>query len=108
MSEFVKSQFALAATTLTDIYTCPTGRKVNVVLYLCNRGGSTTFRISIAKNGAGNTNSQYIYYDTVIAANATLRETFPLNEGDVIRAYAGSADLSVNTFPDSSDEIALI
>lgn len=106
MSRLVKSQFALAAATLTDVFTCPTGRTTAVMLYLCNRGAATTLRISVGLVGAADALKQYIYYDLPFPINNSLKERFPLNEGDVLRVQVGSANVSVNVWPEESQELS--
>ena len=95
------AQVALAATTLTDIYTCK--RRSTVLLtcvHVCNRGAATTFRLAIAYAGAADDVSQYLFYDTILPANSSFPAEWvrgwALGYGDVVRAYAGSANVSVN------------
>ena len=94
-------QATLSATTLTDVYTVPGGTQTTIsTVFVCNRGSATTFRLAVAIAGAGGANAQYLYYDQAIGANTT----FPITCGitlaatDVLRAYAGSANVSVNIF----------
>ena len=68
---------------------------------LCNRGGTaTTFRLSVAAAGAADATKQYLYYDVSLPANDTFTATvgITLATTDVLRAYAGSANVSVNAF----------
>ena len=95
------SQTKLGATTLTDVYTMSRHGAVEIhSIVFCNQGGATTYRLAIAYKGVADDASQYLAYDTAIAANAMVLIEFArgkrLSLGDVIRAYAGSADLSVN------------
>ncbi len=95
----VLGQEALAATTLTDVYTVPSATKAVVsTIVVCNRGTATTFRVSLAKAGASDTTKQYLYYDQALPANATFTATvgIGLETTDVVRAYAASANVSVN------------
>lgn len=98
----VLAQSAPSATTLTDVYTVPSATTAVVSsLVVCNRGGTaTTFRISVAVAGAADATKQYLYYDVAIAANDTFVATIGLTLGtaDVVRAYAGNANLSVNVY----------
>jgi len=102
MSELNKTlgQSAPAATTLTDIYTVPASKNVVVSsVIVCNRGNTTTtFRISVAPSGAADSNEQYYYYDVPISKNNTFVATIGVGmlETDVLRVYAGNADLSFN------------
>jgi hypothetical protein len=95
-------QAALVATTLTDIYTVPGATQtVLSTISICNRGGSaTTFRISFAINGAADSNEQYLYFDLPIPANDTFVATIgiTLDASDVVRAFAGNANLTVQVF----------
>jgi hypothetical protein len=98
----VLGQSAPLATTLTDLYTVPrnTTAEVNTVV-VCNRAAtSTSFRISIAVDGAANSNEQYLYYDVVISGNDTFNAGIgaTLGADDVVRVYAGAAQLSFNAF----------
>ncbi len=106
----VSGQAALAATTLTDVYTTASHQK-NVILYvktiiICNRGaGATTFRIAYAPLGAADDSSQYISYDEAIGANARVMIDFirgiRLAPADVIRVYTAGASVTASVFVDS-------
>lgn len=98
----VLGQAALAATTLTDLYTVPalTSTVVSTIT-VANRGGTaTTFRLSVAPAGAADALSQYIAYDVPLAANETKAFTIgaTLATTDKVRAYAGAAQVSVSAF----------
>lgn len=96
-------QGALAATTLTDVFVS-TSRKTREVkaAIICNRGASTTFRVAFAPAGAADDTSQYLYYDTAIAANTSVSldalKGVRVGRSDVIRVYAGAATLSASVF----------
>ena len=98
----ILGQTALAATTLTDIYTVPAATQTTISTGLvCNRGSTeTTFRVSIALAGAADNNKQYLYYDVPIPANDTFAFTLgvSLGAGDIVRAYAGNTNITVNIF----------
>ena len=106
----VSGQAALAATTLTDVYTVAAIQK-NVILYLksvfvCNRGaGATTFRVAYAPLGAADATSQYLYYDVALAANDTflleLQRGIRLLPTDVIRVYTAGASVTAAVFVDT-------
>ena len=104
MAETIKvlGQSSLAATTLSDVYTVGAGKSVSISsITVCNRGSSaTTFRVSVAVDGAADGNSQYLYYDQAIDAYSTFVATIgiTLDAADVVRVYAGNANLSVNIF----------
>src|SRR5688500_12254167 len=96
-------QSAPNATTLTALYTTPMcGRSTIDTLTICNRAAAaTTLRISVAPKGAPDAVAHYLYYDTAIAANATLNLTelnIRLTETDELRVYATAATLSFSAF----------
>jgi hypothetical protein len=68
----------------------------------CNRAAvATTFRISVAPKGAVDAVAHYFYYDTAIAANATVNLTelnIRLTETDELRVYATATTLSFSAF----------
>ncbi len=90
------------AASLTGIYTVPGSTEAIVsTLTVVNRSGTaTSFRVSIAIAGAGDSDEQYIYYDLPIAGNDTFAATFgvTLAATDVVRVYATLATLSFNLF----------
>ena len=98
----VLSQTAPSATTLTDSYTVPGATQAVVsTIDVCNRGATaTTYRLSVAVAGAADATKQYIAYDVPIAANSaqTLTLGISLGAADVVRVYAGAAQLSFNIF----------
>lgn len=99
----ILGQAALAATTLTDVYTVPASKNASVTLInICNRAGAgRTYRLSVAKGGAADDVKQYLDFDVALAANASVRiiGEIPLQAGDVVRAYASAADsLTVSIF----------
>ncbi len=97
----VLGQTVLAATTLTDLYTVPAATQAVVsTIYVCNRGGSAVFRISVAVAGAVDDPSQYLYYNMPIPANETFAATVGITLGatDVIRGYASTANLTMTVF----------
>ena len=96
-------QSSPAATTLTTLYTTPGCCCATIdTLTICNRAAvATTFRISVAPKGAADAVAHYLYYDTAIAANATvlLNELgLKLTDADELRIYAGAATLSFSAF----------
>ncbi len=94
----ILGQAALSATTLTDVYTVPGSTEAVVsAIVVCERGGSaTTFRISLAPNGAVDATSHYLYYDTALPANDTFIASIgaTIDAADVVRVYAGSANVT--------------
>jgi hypothetical protein len=90
-----------SATTLTDVYTVPALTSIVLSSFVvCNRGAATSFRWSVAVNGAANDNSQYLCYDTAINANETQTYTLgvTLDAADVVRVYATLATLTFSGF----------
>ena len=103
MAETLKvlGQLNPSATSLTDCYTVPAATSASISsVVICNRGTATTFRISIAVAGIADNAKQYLYYDLPIAANDTFIATIgvSLATTDVVRVYAGSANLAFTIF----------
>lgn len=108
MAETLKvlGQVAASATTETDLYEVPSPSasacEASVSsLVVCNRGStSTTFRVSVAVGGGATANKDYLYYDVPVVGNDTFIATIgiTLAEGDVVRVYAGNANLSFSLF----------
>jgi hypothetical protein len=98
----ILGQAALAATTSTAVYTVPASTSTTVSsVTICNRGTTPcSFRLSTAIAGAALANAQYIYYDQPLDPNSTFVATLgvTLATTDVIRAYASTANVSVNVF----------
>jgi len=91
-----------SATTATTLYTVPAATSTVVSsLNVCNQAATNaTFRIAVRPAGATLSASQYLSYDTTVAAN----DTISLNIGmslattDVITVYASSSTLSFILF----------
>lgn len=97
----VLAQVNPAATTLTTLYTVPAATSAAVSsIVVCNQSTASSFRISIQVAGAADNAKQYLYYDTVIPANDTFVATIgiTLATTDVVKIYAGSANLSFSLF----------
>lgn len=98
----VLGQADLDATTLTDIYTVPSGASASISsVVVCNRSSSAdSFRLAVAPAGASDDPAHYLYYDVPIPANDTFVCTIGITLGatDVIRAYGGTTDISVSVF----------
>lgn len=96
------AQSALAATTLTDVYTVPASTQtVGSTVFLCNQSGANrTFRFAIAVNGVADTPAQYIYYNQSLPKDTTFAFTtgLTLGDNDVLRVYASGTGVSVNVF----------
>lgn len=98
----VLGQSAPAAATLTNIYTVPSATYaiINSVV-VCNTGSSsTTFRVSVAQNGASDTLAQYVAREVQINGNSTteLALGITMDAADVLRVYSTSGSLSFNAF----------
>ena len=95
-----------SATTNTSLYTVPSSSTSTVVstMTVCNQASTAgTFRIAVRPAGAAVANSQYIAYDTPIAANDTIALTLGVtlnftSAGDIITVYASSANMSFSAF----------
>ena len=91
-----------SATTATTLYTVPSSTStVLSTLTVCNQASTAgTFRIAIRPAAASLTASQYIAYDTPIAANDTIALTLgiTLATTDVVTIYASSATMSFSAF----------
>jgi len=98
----VLGQSAPSATTVTTLYTVPNLTLTTVSsLVICNRSGhKATFRVSVHVAGAGADNKQYLFYDQSLEANTTQTVVIGmcLNQTDVVKVYASSADFSFNLF----------
>jgi hypothetical protein len=90
------------AATLTDAYTVPaaTTATVSTITVANQSATATSFRVSVAVNGAADTAAQYIYYDIAISGNNTFAATIglTLGAGDVVRVYNTLATCSFNIF----------
>lgn len=89
-------QLSPAATTLTALYEVPASTQFVGYLNITNRSATaTSFRISVAPDGATDSVEQYLHYDQPIAGNDTMRSNMiSADGGDVVRIYATLATLS--------------
>ena len=98
----ILGQSSPSATTETTLYSVPASTStVCSSLSVCNRGSvQTTFRISLSQSGAATSSKDYMYYDVTLAANDTFIATIgvTLATTDVIRVYAGNANLSFQVY----------
>jgi hypothetical protein len=98
----VLAQSKPSATTLTAAYTVPalTTATVSTITVANQSATATSFRVSVAVNGAADTAAQYLYYDIAIPGNNTFATTIgiTLGAGDVVRVYNTLATLSFNIF----------
>jgi hypothetical protein len=95
----VLGQVNPAATTLTTLYTAPAGAVVST-LSVCNQGATTTFRVLVSVAGAALNAKQYVVYDTGVDAKDTVFLTLgmTLAATDIVKVYAGTANVSFNLF----------
>lgn len=98
----ILAQLVPSATTLTTLYTVPAATSTAISsIVVCNRGTSgTTFRISVAVAGAADATKQYLYYDVNLPGGNSFVATIGISMAttDLIRVYAGNANLSFNLF----------
>lgn len=91
-----------SAATLTDAYTVAASTQVVLSsITIANRSATaTSFRLSIAANGAADNNNQYLYYDVSILGNETFVATIgaTMDAADVVRVYATLATLTFTLF----------
>lgn len=92
------AQISPLATTLTDAYTCPTGKHATLQVIACNTGGAAaTIRVSHAVKGIADDIKQYVLYGKSVASGdtvVTVRVT--LAGGDLVRVYASLATVTFN------------
>ena len=101
--------YSPAGGVLTDLYTCPDNRAVLISIMICNTGAATTFRISLARKGAADDVSQYLFYDVAIgAAESVFLQNVSLDENDVVRGESASGDVSFNVMVDEIKDIVAI
>jgi hypothetical protein len=88
------------ATSLTTLYTVPTGKSFVGHVVAANRATTLTFiRISIVPAGAADASDQYIAYDLPVTSNNIYESsTFAMSAGDVIRVYNDDAVMSFAAF----------
>lgn len=95
------------AGVLTDVYTVPDSKMAVVSTFtVCNQGNkATTFRVSVAVEGAADDEKQYLYRDQLVRANRTFAATIgaTLGETDAIRFSSKSGTCSINVFGSEAD-----
>ncbi len=70
-------------------------------LVVCNRGGvDGSFRAAVAVGGAADSPEQYVYFDQPVDGNSSFVATIGITLGslDILRAQAGSSNMSFNLF----------
>lgn len=98
----VLGQSTPAATTLTDLYTVGALKSASCSsLVVCNQNAAPiTFRLSVAVAGAADNAKQYLYYDTTVNPNDSMRIVIGISLAttDVVRVYASGTGVSFNLF----------
>lgn len=98
----VLAQSAPVAATLTAAYTVPAATSAIVSsIVVCNNAiTATSFKVSVAVAGAGDTAKQYLYTNVDIAGKDTFVFTggLTLATTDVLRVYATLATVVFNVF----------
>jgi hypothetical protein len=92
----ILGQLAPAATTLEDLYTCPTNVIAVMRVIITNRGNNkASFRVAVSPDGAAISDEHYIAFDKLMEGNDTGSTiAFVVNEDDVVRVFAENADFS--------------
>ena len=98
-----------SATTLTTLYTVPSGKQIQELSgIVCNRSATaTSFRVAIRPNGASISNEHYIYYDVAIGGKDTFYFDYRIriSDTDVVSVYATDATLSFSIYGEEIDII---
>ncbi len=102
----VLGQEAPGATSEVDLYEVPSGAAAVIsTITICNRGAPVAyFRISVSIGGVSTDDPDYIYFDVPLDPNDTFAATFgvTLGEGDVVRAYSSTGNLTFQIFGEES------
>lgn len=102
----VLGQSAPSATTSTDLYTVPDGKKAKITsCFVTNRGAAAgTYRVSVSVGGGALANKDYLHYDITLAANSCTQidNIGTISATDKVRCYASTADFSFNLFGEES------
>ena len=90
---------ALAATTLTTVYTVPTGNYAVCNVSFTNTTTSpVTIRLAMASTGTPSA-SEYIEYDTTIVAKGVFERTaLVMQAGLNLVAYSSASGVNVNVY----------
>lgn len=96
-------QLDLTTTSLTDLYTVPSGTEtvVSTVIVANRTASADTFRLAVRVDGDAISNKHYIAYDVPVAANdsTTLTLGITMEATDVMSVKAATANaLSINVF----------
>jgi len=94
-TESTLAQASPLATTLTDLYTVPTAKRVAAYVVVTNRTSTpVSYRIAIANNGAADSTEQYVVYDSTVSTKPQATRRIALGASDVVRVYANTGDLN--------------
>lgn len=106
MAKKVLGQSNPSATTLTTLYTVPSGKEavVSTISVANLTATAATFRIAIRPAGASITNAHYFAYDITVGASDTTVITvgITLATTDVLSVYASTANLVFQAFGDEA------
>lgn len=106
MAKKVLGQANPAATTLTPLYTVPSGKSTVVsTLSVCNLStNAVAYRVAVQPGGAAIANEHYVAYGVNLPANSSDYFTIgiTLAATDVVSVYAADANLSFSLFGDES------
>ncbi len=99
MATGVLGQAAPAATTNTTVYTVPAATVAVATVSISNTTVSPiAVRLAVASSGTPTT-SEFIEYDTVIAANGVLeRSGIVMNASEAVVVFASAAGLAVSVY----------
>ena len=92
---------ALAATTLTNVYTVPAGTYSVINISFTNTAATAvTIRLLVGASTTGSViTSEYIEYNTTIIGNGVFERTgVVLDAGRNVIAYASAAGVNVNVY----------
>jgi molybdenum cofactor biosynthesis enzyme MoaA len=91
-----------AATTETTLYTVPASTEtiISTISVTELAGGTPTFRLVIAINGAVTANAMYLVKDLALTANGTqlYKLGITLDASDVVRVYASDANVAFQVY----------
>lgn len=86
----------IAAATYTNLYQCPANTFAVVTVSVCNRGSSASLIRLTAGDTFPPTLTDYIEYDTSLAAKGVLERTgIVLSAGQYISGRSSNADVSI-------------
>lgn len=106
MAKKVLGQSNPSATTLTTLYTVPSGREavVSTISVANLTATAATFRIAVRPAGEAIANKHYIGYDITVGASDSTLITVGVTMAatDVLSVYASTANLAFQAFGDEA------